>query len=117
MGDESKSAPAAAPPLPPNPFKPPSISTPAVGSSGFSKMLSLHYSVRTGISILVLVGFFAMLGLLLSGAVQDLGDIKAVVFTLLGALGAAFTQVVQYWLGSSKDSADKTDLLMTRGGA
>ena len=27
------------------------------------------------------------------------------------ALGAAFTQVVNYWLGSSKGSSDKTDLL------
>lgn len=34
-----------------------------------------------------------------------------VLFTLLGALGAAFTQVVNFWLGSSKGSSDKTALL------
>jgi len=37
--------------------------------------------------------------------------LQNVLFTLLGALGAAFTQVVNFWLGSSKGSSDKTDLL------
>lgn len=37
--------------------------------------------------------------------------LQNVLFTLLGALGAAFTQVVNYWLGSSKGSADKTTFL------
>jgi hypothetical protein len=36
---------------------------------------------------------------------------NSVLFTLLGALGAAFTQVVNYWLGSSKGSTDKTALM------
>ena len=38
-------------------------------------------------------------------------NLQNVLFTLLGALGAAFTQVVNFWLGSSKGSSDKTDLL------
>jgi hypothetical protein len=37
--------------------------------------------------------------------------LQNVLFTLLGALGAAFAQVVNYWLGSSKGSADKTTFL------
>jgi hypothetical protein len=37
--------------------------------------------------------------------------LQNVLFTLLGALGAAFTQVVNFWLGSSKGSSDKTDFL------
>jgi hypothetical protein len=38
-------------------------------------------------------------------------SLQNVLFTLLAALGAAFTQVVNFWLGSSKGSSDKTDLL------
>jgi type IV secretory pathway VirB10-like protein len=37
--------------------------------------------------------------------------LQNVLFTLLGALSAAFTQVVNFWLGSSKGSSDKTALL------
>jgi hypothetical protein len=37
--------------------------------------------------------------------------VQNVLFTLLGALGAAFTQVVNFWLGSSKGSSDKTALI------
>jgi amino acid permease len=60
------------------------------------------------ISALVLIGFFAMLGLLLSSdAIKNMGEIKDVLFTLLGILGAAFSQVVNYWLGSSRDSAER----------
>ena len=39
------------------------------------------------------------------------GGLQNVLFTLLGAVGAAFTQVVNYWLGSSKGSSDKTDFM------
>lgn len=37
--------------------------------------------------------------------------LQNVLFTFLGALGAAFTQVMNYWLGSSKGSSDKTDFM------
>jgi len=70
--------------------------------------------VGPSISFLVLLGFFFMLYKLLSmnaDALGKLGGIGNVLFTLLGALGAAFTQVVNYWLGSSKGSSDKTNLL------
>jgi hypothetical protein len=66
------------------------------------------------LSFLVLAGFFFMLWSLLhvdAEALGKLGNIQNVLFTLLGALGAAFTQVINYWLGSSKGSADKTSLL------
>ncbi len=60
------------------------------------------------ISAVILIGFFAMLGLMLSSeAIKNIGEVKDVVFTLLGVLGAAFTQVVNYWLGSSRDSAER----------
>jgi len=44
-------------------------------------------------------------------ATTNPNSLQNVLFTLLGALGAAFTQVVNFWLGSSKGSSDKTDLL------
>ena len=74
---------------------------------------SFEYTwVAPGISGIILIGFFILLGILLwRKDWSNLGDIKNVLFTLLGALGAAFTQVVNYWLGSSKGSADKTNLL------
>lgn len=64
----------------------------------------------------VLIGFFIMLAVLLTRGdkVSNMKDIQNVLFTLLGALGAAFTQVVNYWLGSSKGSADKTNLLASQ---
>jgi len=46
-----------------------------------------------------------------TGGTTTPNNLQNVLFTLLGALGAAFTQVVNYWLGSSKGSSDKTDLL------
>jgi hypothetical protein len=70
--------------------------------------------VNPTISGVILIGFFIMLAILMTrnGAdVEKLGGLQNVLFTLLGALAAAFTQVVNYWLGSSKGSADKTGLL------
>jgi hypothetical protein len=46
-----------------------------------------------------------------SSANSSPGGLQNVLFTLLGALGAAFTQVVNFWLGSSKGSSDKTALI------
>jgi len=47
-----------------------------------------------------------------AGTSANPNSLQNVLFTLLGALGAAFTQVVNFWLGSSKGSSDKTDLLV-----
>ena len=46
-----------------------------------------------------------------SSANSSPSGVQNVLFTLLGALGAAFTQVVNFWLGSSKGSSDKTALI------
>jgi hypothetical protein len=84
------------------------------------RMVELTSSYRwaaPAISLVVLFGFFAILYALLShgsDSVEKMGDFKYVVFTLLGILGAAFTQVLSYWLGSSKGSSDKTGLLVSR---
>jgi hypothetical protein len=70
--------------------------------------------VRWSISALVIAGFFFVLWKLLgveASALDKMGNIQNVMFTLLGALGAAFTQVMNYWFGSSKGSSDKTQIL------
>jgi hypothetical protein len=61
------------------------------------------------ISLVVVVGFFAILGLLIFHGVPD----SQAVLISVGALGAAFTTVLGFWVGSSKGSADKTDALTT----
>jgi hypothetical protein len=67
------------------------------------------------VSVMVLAGFFGTMALLLmSNSIGALGDAKDVLFVLLGVLGAAFIQVVNYWLGSSKGSADQTSVLLQR---
>jgi hypothetical protein len=69
------------------------------------------------ISFAIIAGFFSMLTVLLvqnqhpPPATTTPSGLQNVLFTLLGALGAAFTQVVNFWLGSSKGSSDKTDIL------
>jgi len=61
------------------------------------------------ISVIVPAGFFGMLYLVLTKEIPDgsprLADI------MLGWLGAAFSAVVGYWVGSSAGSAQKTSLV------
>jgi len=67
------------------------------------------------VSVMVLAGFFCTMALLmLSNSISAMGEAKDVLFVLLGVLGAAFVQVVNYWLGSSKGSADQTSVLLQR---
>jgi len=62
----------------------------------------------------VVGGFFALCyGLMRIPLPEGSND---VVFMLFGALAAGFGQVLQYFFGSSKSSAEKTDLLVRRGG-
>ena len=56
------------------------------------------------VSVIVTVGFFAMLWLVLSGGKSELGDAGLM---LLGTLASAFGAVVNYYLGSSLGSTSK----------
>jgi len=60
------------------------------------------------VSLVVSIGFFIMLYVVLNKAQVEISD---VAFIMLGSLAAGFTQVLNYWLGSSKGSSDKTQLL------
>ena len=59
----------------------------------------------------IIVGFFGLMGILLFAVIPD--DSTGVIFMLFGALAAGFGQVLQYFFGSSKGSADKSMELAT----
>lgn len=59
------------------------------------------------ISLVIVIGFLGLVAALLFKTVPD----SQVVMVLFGALAQSFGQVCNYWLGSSKGSADKTDAL------
>lgn len=58
----------------------------------------------------VVSGFFGLMGLLCFKTLP--GDSSGVVFMLFGALATGFGQVLSFFFGSSKSSADKTKLLV-----
>jgi hypothetical protein len=61
------------------------------------------------ISILITVGFFAMLYVVIRQEIPESSQTLANI--MLGSLGTSFTAVVGYWVGSSAGSAQKTNTL------
>jgi hypothetical protein len=58
-------------------------------------------------SIIVVVGFLTALYLFLSAKLELPEFQQSVLNIMLGFLGAGFQQTINYWLGSSRGSADK----------
>lgn len=69
-------------------------------------MLSLNDWGRVLVSLIVTIGFMAILVLVITTKTQGNAPTE-VMLVMLGALGAAFGQVVSYWVGSSSGSAQK----------
>jgi len=63
---------------------------------------------------IIVGGFFILLGFLLFVSLPE--DQNGVVFMLFGSLSTGFGQVLQYFFGSSKGSADKTATMVTAMG-
>lgn len=63
------------------------------------------------VSVCVTVGFFVSIGFVTFMPSNASPDVTTILNMLFGVLAAAFTQVVQFWLGSSHGSAVKTQLL------
>jgi len=61
------------------------------------------------ISILITIGFFAMLYVVVRQEIPESSQTLANI--MLGSLGTSFTAVVGYWVGSSAGSAQKTNAL------
>lgn len=69
-------------------------------------MLELNNWGRVIVSTVVVVGFMYILNLVITIKTQG-GSPAEVQLVMLGALGAAFGQVVSYWVGSSSGSTSK----------
>lgn len=66
------------------------------------------------VSIIVLVGFYYILYYLIAYGIpkpagQDREQVLQIVYIVIGAVTAAFTTVIGYWLGSSSGSRDKDE--------
>ena len=61
------------------------------------------------ISVLVITGFGVMLWLILGDPLPD-GN-SEIVYILLGTLAAGFSQTLNFWLGSSRSSQDKSQAM------
>lgn len=68
------------------------------------------------VSVIVTIAFSVVLGLFMYRPYAISGPAEAVLNILVGTLAAAFTQVVNYWLGSSAGSAAK-DAMIRAGSA
>ena len=65
--------------------------------------------IPPAVSLLVMVGFYVLLWILIRDSVGANGDLSKnqLINICIGALVAAFSTVVNFWLGSSKGSEDK----------
>lgn len=61
---------------------------------------------RVLVSVTVVAGFLTIVVLVLTTKLQGTAT-SEVLLVLLGALSAAFGQVISYWVGSSSGSAQK----------
>lgn len=62
------------------------------------------------LSAFIVTGFFAALFFVLSGLAEARGTDQA-AWLMLGAVGTAFTQVLNFWFGSNSGGQAKTNLL------
>lgn len=61
------------------------------------------------LSVIVTTGFLGLLTGMMTGTLK--AEDNQAMLIMLGALGVAFGQVMNYWLGSTRDSSRKTELL------
>jgi len=66
---------------------------------------------RVLVSVIVVAGFLCVVVLVLTTKLQG-NTTSEVLLVLLGALSAAFGQVVSYWVGSSAGSTAKDQALV-----
>lgn len=72
--------------------------------------MSLNDWGRVLVSLIVTIGFMGVLVLVITTKTQGNAP-PEVMLVMLGALGAAFGQVVSYWVGSSSGSTVKDQAL------
>lgn len=69
-----------------------------------------HWTIRL-LAGGVMIGFFAIAAMMLSGRVGLTGEQGAIIGTMLGYVSNLAVQVMNYFFGSSSGSAEKTRLL------
>jgi len=72
--------------------------------------MSMNDWGRVLVSVIVVAGFIGILVLVLTTKLQGTAT-SEVLLVMLGALAAAFGQVVSFWVGSSAGSAAKDQTL------
>lgn len=70
---------------------------------------STRSQVPAALSILITVGFLGLLTGMLTG--QLVAEDNQAMLIMLGALGVAFGQVMNFWLGSTAESGRKTEII------
>lgn len=71
--------------------------------------------VQAALAFIVSFGFFAVLYFLL--IMKEGGAMRDALLIMVGALGAAFGAIVNYYFGSSSGSAQKTALMVNSNGS
>jgi len=67
---------------------------------------------RTVISLLMMIVIIAILTLMFTVELPD--NNKDMAYLVVGGLMGSFTTVIAFWFGSSKGSADKTEMLKSK---
>ena len=65
--------------------------------------------VPAALSVIITVGFLGLLTGMMTGYLQ--AEDNQAMLLMLGALGVAFGQVINFWLGSTAESGRKTELI------
>lgn len=81
-----------------------------VSARGMAQKSTLHAIAVCVISVLVITGFGVMLWLILGDPLPE-GN-SEIVYILLGTLAAGFSQTLNFWLGSSRSSQDKSQAMV-----
>jgi hypothetical protein len=80
-----------------------------ISARTMAQKTTLHAVAVCVISCLVVLGFGTMLWLVLANPLPE-GN-SEIVYILLGTLSAGFSTVLTFWLGSSRSSQDKSQMM------
>ena len=75
------------------------------------KLYAINYWPQISLSVIFIGGYFAIMGLYISGKVVIPPDVKDTVTVLIGIMSASVTAIMAFWFGSSFGSREKTAAL------
>lgn len=75
------------------------------------KLFSVDKRPQIILSVLFILGYFVVFGVLLAGGIIIPDNLKEVIFVLVGLLSREIPTIMQFWFGSSTGSKDKTILM------